>query len=134
MYVGSPPPAGGVPPDVAASAVLPTVRERLRAGRLDPGRRAVAGLAAVALLACLVAGGVVLRGRPQEVAAPVVEQAGTPITGGSSVGAAPAAAEVVVAVAGKVRRPGLVRLPPAAGSTTRSVRRAASPPAPPSGC
>lgn len=77
--------------------------------RLDPGRRGAIALVVVALLAAVVAGGMALRSRPQEVPAPVVEAAGVPMPGAS---AAPSpSGEVVVAVAGKVRSPGLVRLP-----------------------
>ncbi|MFN2523462.1 MAG: ComEA family DNA-binding protein [Mycobacteriales bacterium] len=85
---------------------------------LDPGRRGVLVLAVVALVAALLAGFAVLRSRPAEVAAPVVERTGVPV--GAS---PPATGEVVVSVAGKVRRPGLVRLP--AGSRVDDAVRAA---------
>lgn len=84
----------------------------VRTARLDPGRRGAAGLVVVGLLAALVTGGVVLRGRPQEVAVavPEVVRSGAPQPGGSTAAPEPAE-ELVVAVAGKVVRPGLVRLP-----------------------
>lgn len=92
--------------------------------RLDPGRRGAVALVCVALVAALAAGGVALRARPQEVAVPVVEAAGRPLPGTPS--AAPETAEVVVAVAGKVRSPGLFRLP--AGSRVDDAVRAAGGP------
>ena len=89
----------------------------VRHGRLDPGRRGAAALVAVTLLAALAAWGVVLRGRPEQVAVPDVVDRGRPVATsgpGSSIrpgNAADDASELVVAVAGQVVRPGVVRLP-----------------------
>jgi competence protein ComEA len=132
-------PAGWVPPpevpptapDPAAETASPAdalaagrgplalLRGRLAGAGLEPGRPGVIALAAVGLVAALVAGSVLLRGRPQEVVAPpAVVRAGTPIGGSPS-----PTGEVVVSVAGTVRRPGLVHLP--AGSRVDDAVRAA---------
>lgn len=70
---------------------------------IDPGRRGVAALALVAILSVALTVGVIWRGRarPVVVAAPTV----------TATGVVGPAGEVVVDVAGAVRRPGLVRLP-----------------------
>ena len=119
------PSAGWVPPPVDAEApheAHPPTPPAVRHGRFDPGRRGAAALVVAALLAAVVAGGFVLRGRPQEVVVPEVVATGTPLPGASAAPTAPSA-EVVVAVAGKVVRPGLVRLP--AGSRVDDAVRAA---------
>jgi competence protein ComEA len=117
-------PAGTGPPEVP---LRPAVLSRLR---LDPGRRGAAALVVVALVAALAAGAVVLRGRPQEVAAPDVVARGVALPGPTATSSpgAQAADVVVVAVAGKVARPGLVRLP--AGSRVDDALRAAGGPLP----
>jgi competence protein ComEA len=88
----------------------------LRGGRWDPGRRGTVALAAVAVLAALLAVFVVLRGRPHELPAPstLPPAAGPSVAVGSL---------VVVDVAGKVRHPGIVRLP--FGSRVDDALRAA---------
>ncbi|MCW2714417.1 MAG: hypothetical protein JWN88_1464 [Frankiales bacterium] len=86
----------------------------VRTGRFDPGRRGAAALVAVTVLAALLAGTVVLRGRPEQVVVPeVVDRGRAAASPGATPGAAPGAtSELVVAVAGQVARPGVVRLPP----------------------
>jgi competence protein ComEA len=95
----------------------------------DPGKRGVKALAAVAAVVVALAAVLAWRARPRidAVAPPAFGAAGSsagPDGGGGGVQAsvpaatardgASSAAEVVVAVGGKVRKPGLVRLPPGA--------------------
>jgi competence protein ComEA len=112
-FVAGPPPA---PVVAGAAPVVPgTVRELLRSGRIDPGRRGVLALAAVAVAAAAIAGVVLLRGRATEqpLSVPLVAGAVSTATG----------PELVVDVAGKVRHPGLVHLP--VGSRIDDAVRAA---------
>lgn len=97
--------ASSVPPAGASSRVLPGP------GAFDPGRRGVRALAVVAVLVVLGASFWAWRSRPQvEQVAPVAEAApvAPSVSGGPT---ATPGGELVVAVAGKVRRPGLVRVP-----------------------
>ncbi|MFC9732734.1 helix-hairpin-helix domain-containing protein [Streptomyces roseolus] len=120
------------------------VRERLplwvqtRCG-LEP--RSLAALAVVLVVAACAAGGFFWAGRPEQVRAPelvgVAPVAAPPVSasapvsasvsarsgGGVGPGGGAAAAEVVVDVAGKVRRPGVLTLP--AGSRVADALRAA---------
>ena len=100
----------------------------LRGGALDPAVRGAFGLAAVALIAALVAGCYAWQARPRAVALPPAAGSVAPASQ-SPPAARPAAdpvdprggraaaigagqpAEVVVHVAGKVHRPGVVTLP-----------------------
>jgi competence protein ComEA len=90
------------------------VPERLRRARLDPDRPGALALVVVLALAALVAAGSIWWSRPIPVSAPAL----TPVrsVAGGQGGAGPAAptsvgAALVVSVAGKVRHPGLVRMP-----------------------
>ncbi|MCG5464940.1 ComEA family DNA-binding protein [Micromonospora sp. MED01] len=91
-------------------------------GAFDPGRRGVRALAVVAVVVVVGAAGWAWQARPQsEPVAPLASETasaapvGDPSVSGSG--------ELVVAVAGKVRKPGLVRLP--AGSRLADAVQAA---------
>lgn len=119
----------------------------VRGGRVSPSRAAVAGLALVALVAVVLAGVIVWRGR----AVPVTVDAAAPLptlavigvggasaragavggprpAGASALGPPGASAGLLVDVAGKVRHPGVVRLP--AGSRVVDALAAAGGPLP----
>jgi competence protein ComEA len=104
-------------PEWDADRELPSLPERLRAARRDPGRRGVAALALVGLVAAAVSGAVVLRARPHEVA---VQQGAAPPRG---VVSSTPAGQLVVFVGGRVARPGLVHVP--AGSRVDDALTAA---------
>ncbi|MDG4764825.1 ComEA family DNA-binding protein [Solwaraspora sp. WMMD406] len=103
-------------------------RQGFRTAAFDPGRRGVKALAVVAVVVTVVVAILVWRSRPQvEPVRPVDGAAVVGATAGPASGvpadspaivdpaaeatAADASTEVVVAVTGRVRRPGLVRLP-----------------------
>ena len=123
----------------AAPADLPdlSVLAALRAGRFDPGRRGVLALVGVAMVAAVLAGVLLLRGRPTDQPVELLAVAGAGTTsptvpvGRQSVGPSSRlpggpAADVVVDVGGRVHRPGLVHLP--VGSRVDDAIRAAGGP------
>jgi len=82
--------------------------------RLDPGRAGLRALVVVAVVVALVAAVIAWRSRPEVVAVAPGSTVDAPAAGvagvaGTTGPAGPAG--IVVAVAGRVRRPGLVRLP-----------------------
>ncbi|MBM7490330.1 competence protein ComEA [Micromonospora luteifusca] len=96
-------------------------------GAFDPGRRGVRALAVVAVVVVVGAAGWAWQARPQsEPVAPLVSDTASaaPLADPSASGSG----ELVVAVAGKVRKPGLVRLP--AGSRLADAVQAAGGPLP----
>lgn len=98
-----PPREDPAPADEPAPRLMPpTVRELLASGRVDPGKRGAVALAVVGLVAAVLAAMLLVRGRASEQPLTV-----PPVAGSVSSSAGP---ELVVDVAGKVRRPGLVHL------------------------
>nr|WTA66550.1 ComEA family DNA-binding protein [Micromonospora sp. NBC_00855] len=88
----------------------------------DPGRRGVRALAVVAVVVVVGAAGWAWQARPQsEPVAPLVSETASAAPAGDPSVSGPG--ELVVAVAGKVRKPGLVRLP--AGSRLADAVQAA---------
>ncbi|MCW3841813.1 helix-hairpin-helix domain-containing protein [Micromonospora yasonensis] len=114
--LGEPGPATTSTGDVRAGAADPKGTGRLASrlpgpGAFDPGRRGVRALAVVAAVVVLVAAVWAWRSRPHaEPVRPVAATAAPNEPAPSPAGSSPSA-QLVVAVAGKVRRPGLVRVP-----------------------
>ncbi|MGV9766514.1 helix-hairpin-helix domain-containing protein [Micromonospora tulbaghiae] len=109
-------------PDVDALHDAPAAERSLASrlpgpGAFDPGRRGVRALAVVAAMVVVVAAVWAWRARPSaEPVQPVAASSEAPVSAATeAVPGVPAPAgspgQVVVALAGKVRRPGLVRLP-----------------------
>ena len=90
------------------AALAARIPPALLGGRLTLDRRAVAGLALVASLAVVLGLGYLRRAAPVGLEPPAV--AAPSVSAADSRARPSAAADVVVDVAGKVRRPGIVRL------------------------
>ncbi len=90
------------------AALVARIPPAVLGGRLTLDRRAVAGLALVGCLAVLLGLGYQRRSAPVGLGLPAVTAPSAPSAGGST--SASGSAGVVVDVAGKVRRPGIVRL------------------------
>ncbi|WP_438941395.1 ComEA family DNA-binding protein [Micromonospora deserti] len=105
-------PPTGIPPDGDEAAPVSWLAGP---GAFDPGRRGVRALAVVAVVVVLGAGFWAWRSRPHTEPVPPLATADPAAPAPAATAAADAVAtppgELVVAVAGKVRRPGLVRVP-----------------------
>ncbi|HYT09786.1 MAG TPA: ComEA family DNA-binding protein [Mycobacteriales bacterium] len=102
--------------------------EGLRGARLDPGRRGAAALAAVVLVSATVVSVLVWRSRPEPEPVrppPVLAAPAAPSVTAPGAASAPS---LVVAVTGRVRRPGVVTVP--AGARVIDALRAAGGPLP----
>jgi competence protein ComEA len=107
------------PDDTGAGPVTPRrdwlaglVPKSLAGARPDPGTRPVAALTAAAVAVAVLLAFLTWRSRPVAVAAPPPAPVSTLVASpaAASSRSSPAAVPIVVAVSGKVRRPGVVRL------------------------
>lgn len=117
---GLPPPSVG---DALRAAVLDRLPPTLRGARAGPGRRGWRALLAVALLAVAVSGVLWWRSRSVPSTLPPVPVHSAAPTGVTPSAGTPTAHVIVVDVIGKVRHPGIVRLPD--GSRVYDAIRAA---------
>lgn len=99
--------------------------EGLRGARVDPGRRGAAALITAVVIAALVVAGLVWRARPE--VEPVPPPPAVLASSSTSDRVAPGA-PLVVAVTGRVRKPGVVQVP--AGARVIDALRAAGGPLP----
>jgi competence protein ComEA len=114
----------GQPAKARQSPPPPPLDGRSVLGSFDPGRRRIRALAAVAAVVVLVAGYLAWRAQPRPE--PVPAASSIPAPGGPPEPIGPASASatsIVVAVQGRVRHPGLVRLP--AGARVQDAIEAA---------
>ena len=125
-HLGSPAPAGWVPAEPTPLAARETaiadrpaaaaVRDRLplavRGVVVEPRARALAGIVGVLVLGLLLGGLLIWRGRPVSEPVPPVQRSGPPVSAASAspTESSTSASNLVVHVAGAVRRPGLVQL------------------------
>ncbi len=96
-----------------------------RGARVDPGRPGAVALALVAAVGAVVAAVGVWTERPRAEPVPALPavSVAAPETSGAAASTAPSAGPLVISVSGKVRRPGLVRVP--GGSRVADVVEAA---------
>jgi competence protein ComEA len=107
--LGSPVAERGSEPAALDQTPAVGLRGRLALVGLDPGRPGVRALAAVAIVVVAAAGLLAWRSRPH---VEPVSPASAAVTAAAPVVPSPSSTVLVVAVSGRVRHPGLVRLPP----------------------